>query len=248
MKDKLVSVITPMYNAQNWIEETIFSVQAQTYQEWEMIIMDDCSVDDSPEIVKKLQEKDKRIKYFRNEKNRGVATTRNRAIECATGRYIAFLDSDDRWFPNKLEMQIQTMQKKDAAFCFSACEVIDQKGERVNVRQVPERVSYRELLRGNVIPCLTVILDRKHIPEIMMPQIPHEDYATWLKILKNGNVAYGVNEILASYREGGNTVSSDKLKAMRWTWAIYRDYLGLSLCKASFYFCCYVWNALKKRR
>lgn len=241
-------MITPMYNAENWIEETIRSVQEQTYSDWEMIIVDDCSADHSPEIVKSLQKQDSRIKYYRNKVNSGVAITRNKAIGYAKGRYIAFLDSDDKWYPLKLERQIDKMQKEQIAFCYSACEVIDESGKRVNVRNVPEKADFQELLRGNAIPCLTVVLDRKYIAEISMPKMPHEDYAAWLKITEGGITAYGIPEVLASYREAGISVSSDKFQAMKWTWAIYRQFLGLSILKSCHSFCFYVINALKKRR
>ena len=247
MIDGMVSVITPMYNAEKWIEKTIQSVQAQSYSCWEMIIMDDCSTDGSPEIVKSLQKQDSRIRYYRNGANSGVAMTRNQAISYAKGQYIAFLDSDDKWYPSKLERQIVKMQKEQIAFCYSACEVIDESGKRVNIRNVPEKAGYKELLKGNAIPCLTVVLDRKQIPEISMPRMPHEDYAAWLKITGSGITAYGMNEVLAGYREAGSSVSSDKFQAMRWTWAIYRQFLGLSFAKACYCFCFYVINALKKR-
>ncbi len=247
MIDGMVSVITPMYNAEEWIEETIQSVQAQSYRLWEMIIVDDCSTDGSPEIVKSLQKQDSRIRYYRNRANSGAAMTRNQAISYAKGQYIAFLDSDDRWYPFKLERQIARMQKEKLSFCYSACEVINENGRRVNVRNVPEKADFEELLKGNAIPCLTVVLDRKQISEIFMPQMPHEDYAAWLKITGSGITAYGMNEVLASYREAGSSISSDKFQAMRWTWAIYRKYLGLSFMKSCRSFCSYAINALKKR-
>ena len=248
MIEGLVSVITPMYNAEKWIEKTIRSVQIQEYQNWEMIIVDDCSTDQGPGIVKRIQCEDERVKYYRNEMNCGVAATRNIAICYASGQYIAFLDSDDLWYPEKLKRQIDKMQREQIAFCYSACEVIDGEGKKKNVRYVPEKVSYEKLLKGNVIPCLTVVLDRNYIPEIQIPRIHHEDYAAWLKILKNGITAYGLNEVLASYREAGISVSSDKFQAMKWTWCIYRRFLGLNLLKSSYCFCFYAVNALKKRK
>lgn len=240
-------MITPMYNAEKWIEETIQSVQSQSYKQWEMIIVDDCSTDGSPEIVLKLQKKDERIRYYRNNANCGVADSRNRAINHAKGQYIAFLDSDDKWYPEKLERQISKMQSEHAAFCYSACDVIDECGEKVNVRYVPEKADYARLLKGNVIPCLTVVLDRKYIPEILMPKLHHEDYAAWLKLTQSGITACGINEALAGYREAGTSVSSDKLQAMKWTWTIYRQFLGLSILKSCYCFFFYAVNALRKR-
>lgn len=248
MIDGLVSVITPMYNAENWIKETIRSVQAQSYNMWEMIIVDDCSTDRSMEIVKKLQTEDRRIKYYCNKINSGVAITRNNAIKYAKGRYLAFLDSDDVWRSDKLQKQIEKMKKEQKAFCYSACEVIDEHGNRINVRYVPESVNYQELLKGNIIPCLTVVLDRWIIKNVSMPKMPHEDYATWLKIFQSGIQACGINEPLASYRVVSSSVSNNKFKAMRWTWYIYRQFLGLDFIKSCYCFCFYVWNAIKKRR
>lgn len=247
MKENLVSIITPMYNSQKYIEDVIQSVQGQTYKEWEMIIVDDCSSDQGPEIVKRLQSYDERIKYYRNEYNCGVAATRNRAIGYASGRFLAFLDSDDQWYPSKIERQLEEMHASQSAFCYTACDVIDQDGNQINVRRVPEKIDYQELLKGNVIPCLTVLIDRKKIPDIEMPYIPHEDYATWLKILKSGVKAYGIDETLAAYRESNKSLSSNKIKAMRWTWDIYRRFLGMNIGKSVFCFCHYVINALRKR-
>lgn len=246
MTENIVSVITPMYNAEKWIEETIATVQMQSYQKWEMIIVDDCSTDRSPEIVQKLQKIDARIKYYKNSENCGVAKSRNQAIQLSSGRYLAFLDSDDKWHPKKLELQIQKMQKEQIAFCYSACDVIDENGRKINVRYVPEKLDYKELLKGNVIPCLSVVLDRREIENISMPLIPHEDYATWLNILKNQKIAYGINEILGSYRIVDTSRSRNKMKAAVWTWNIYKNYLNMNFWEAGYYFCFYIMNAVKK--
>lgn len=252
MEEGLVSIIIPMYNAEHFIAQTIESVQAQTYVDWEMILIDDCSTDDSDKIVKKYAERDKRIKYSKNLQNLGVAQTRNCAIRQAEGRYLAFLDSDDLWSVDKLEKQVTFMKEKQVAFCYSACKVIDEYGKIAGkVRNVPLKVTYRNLLKGNIIPCLTVVLDQKLIKEqginIHMPQIPHEDYALWLSILNQGIIAYGVPEVLASYRVRSTSISGNKLKAMKWTWKIYRNYLGLGRLRSGYYFFHYIIGALVKR-
>ena len=247
-RDKLVSVITPLYNGARYVMGTISSVQSQTYENWEMIIVDDCSTDDSQEIVLKLAAQDSRIKYYKNEKNLGAADTRNRAISLAQGRYIAFLDSDDLWKPEKLERQLARMEETQTAFSYTACEVIDTDGKTTGKeRYVPESVSYKRLLKGNVIPCLTVVLDRTKFESIVMPKIGHEDYATWLALLRECGQAYGINEVLASYRESSSSLSGNKLTAVGWTWNIYRKYLRLSLLESIYNFICYIIQALKKR-
>lgn len=247
-KDKLVSIITPLYNGEKYIQKTIESVQNQTYKEWEMIIVDDCSSDHGPDIVLELASQDSRIRYYRNETNKKAAMTRNRAIELSKGRYIAFLDSDDLWKPDKLEKQIGLLWKKNAAFCYSACEVIDENDvPNGKIRHVPEQLNYKQLLKGNVIPCLTVVLDKEKFSHISMPDIGHEDYATWLNLLRGCGIAYGIDEVLGSYRIVENSLSGNKVTAAKWTWRIYREYLGLSILESSYYFGNYILGAIKKR-
>ena len=247
-KDKLVSIITPLYNGERYIRDTIASVQSQTYKNWEMVIVDDGSTDDSQNIVMELAAKDQRICYYKNECNMGVAETRNRAIQLAKGKYIAFLDSDDLWKNNKLEKQIAWMEEKNSAFCYTACEIIDEMGNTTGkVRHVPADVDYKMLLKSNVIPCLTVVLDRTKFTSIVMPKLGHEDYATWLTLLQECERAEGIDEVLASYRETSSSLSGNKLIAAKWTWHIYRDYLGLSLLESICNFISYVLGAFKKR-
>lgn len=247
MMEDLVSVITPMYNAEKYIKETIASVQAQTYQKWEMIIVDDGSTDKSADIVKEFMKNEPRIRYYRNNVNCGVAQSRNVAISKAQGRYIAFLDSDDLWRPVKLEKQLQVMRESGSPFCYGACSVIDGTGKKIKKdRNVPKKIDYRKLLKGNMIPCLTVVIDRKNVPGITMPQIPHEDYATWLTILKSGVVAYGTDAVIADYRVGHESTSSQKGKAFKWTWNIYRKYLELNLCSCIYNFCWYAIKGISK--
>lgn len=247
-KNNTVSIITPLYNKEQYIEETILSVCAQTYQDWELIVVDDCSTDDGAAVVKKYMEMDSRIHYYKNEENMGAAKSRNQAIELARGRYLAFLDADDLWDSKKLEIQIGRMEKEQWAFSYTACDVVDGEGKKTGqVRHVPDHVDYAVLLRGNPMPCLTVVLDQNQITDIQMKKMGHEDYILWLDIMKRGICAYGVDEILASYREYGSSLSGDKKRSAGWMWQIYRNYLHFGILKSSYYFGHYVVNALRKR-
>ena len=244
----LVSIITPMYNAKETIESTIASVQAQTYKNWEMIIVDDCSNDGSAAYVEQCASKDERIRLIRHDHNCGIAETRNTAMQHARGRYVAFLDSDDLWLPQKLEKQISFMKEHDASFSHTACEVVNESGQKIGkIRHVPLQVKYDELLRGNVINCLTVVIDVKRMGRPIMPAIRHEDYACWLGILQKEEYAWGLDEVLAEYREVGTSMSGNKFRVAQWQWKIYRDYLKIGLIKSCYYFVYYTWNALKKR-
>lgn len=249
MDQGLVSIITPMHNAQKYIVQTIESVQAQTYNNWEMIIIDDCSTDESAEIVKELAKADERIHYYCNEQNIGVAQTRNRAMKMANGRFLAFLDSDDLWVPNKLERQLALMRQKQCAFIYAGCDVIDENGGELQKRRhVPEYITYEKLLWGNVIPCLTVLIDREKVSKFEMPQIGHEDYATWLTIFKEIKEAYGIDEVLGHYRVNRNSVSGNKLRTIKWTWNIYRNNQGIGPVRSVGYLFGHLLQAAKKMR
>lgn len=247
--DDLVSIITPVYNAERFIEKTIKSVQAQTYTNWEMILVDDLSCDNSQTIIKRIQEKDSRIKYIKLKENSGAAVARNTAIEEAKGRYIAFLDSDDLWKSNKLEKQIDFMKSNNYGFTFTSYELISEDGTKLNkVVNVPDKINYDGLLKNTIIGCLSVIIDRKLVGDFRMPLIRKgQDTATWLKILKNYKYAYGINENLADYRLVQGSISSDKIGALKRTWNTYRNVENLGLIKSCYVFSCYIVNAVKKR-
>jgi teichuronic acid biosynthesis glycosyltransferase TuaG len=244
----LVSIITPAYNAEKYLKHTIESVISQDYDNWELLIVDDCSKDNSRLMAEGYMERDPRIKLISLEKNSGVAVARNTGIKVAKGRYIAFLDSDDLWHPNKLSKQISFMKKNGYAFTFTGNGVINDSGVKLNkVFKVPKQVNYKRLLRGNLIHCLTVILDKQQITNIQMPRLGHEDYATWLSILKQGHVAYGLNENLALYRKAQNSLSSNKFKTIKWNWKIYHNYLGLGLFRSALNFLLFAIIAISKR-
>ena len=248
--DGLVSIITPAYNAEKYIAETIESVLAQTYQKWEMLIVNDCSTDNTTEIVQNYVGKDKRIKLINLKKNSGAAIARNTAIQNAKGRYIAFLDSDDLWKKEKLQKQIQFMQQNEYAFTYTSYEHFKEVKENIqNQVQIPKSLNYKQALKGNKIGCLTVMLDRKHIPNIHFTTQSHEDYILWLNILKQGIIAYGIQESLALYRTGNSkSISSNKLQSTLWTWNVYRESQRLSVVKSMYYMWFYVVNGLRKRR
>lgn len=243
----IVSIITPSYNSLKFIAKTINSVLDQTYQEWEMIIIDDCSSDASIDIIEKYIENDNRIKCIKLEKNVGPANSRNVGIQEAKGKYIAFLDSDDIWFPNKLEKQIEFMQKNDLSLTYSSYETIDENNLKINIRFVKEEISYEDMLKSNHIGNLTGIYDCEKIGKYYMDDVGHEDYTLWLKIMKDVQVTQGIKESLASYRIVSNSISANKLKVLKWQWNIYRNIVKLNIFKSSYYFLWYVYYGLKKR-
>lgn len=248
MNKNLVSIITPMYNSEKYIGCTIESVLNQTYKDWEMLIIDDCSSDNSSIIAKSYAEKDSRIKYIRVEKNSGVSHTRNIGLKEARGKFIAFLDSDDIWNEIKLEKQINFMVKNDCAITFTSYELMDEENEKLGkIIRVPQKVDYNKLLKGNILGCLTVVIDKSKLNfEINMSGIRHEDYVLWLSILKQGYVAYGIDEVLALYRKSLNSLSGNKIKSAMWTWNIYRNIEKIPLYKSIYYFMNYSINGIKK--
>ena len=231
---ELVSIITPVYNAEKYLRNTIESVIKQDYANWELIIVDDYSKDKSRLIIEQYMESEKRIKLIALDQNRGVTFARNTAIKAANGRYIAFLDSDDLWHPNKLSIQLDFMQKNNYGFSFSSYEWMNADGTRFNkIIEAPSVVDYHRLLRGgNPIGCLTVMIDKEQVGDIEMPDLRHEDYAAWLSITKNGVIAYGITQNLALYRKSNDSLSSNKFKTIIWTWNVYRKNQKLSLLKS----------------
>lgn len=247
-KDTLVSVIMPSYNAERFIAESIRSVQDQTMTNWELLITDDCSTDSTCEIVSKLAEEDPRIKLERLPENGGAAVARNSSIARATGRYIAFLDSDDRWMPDKIERQLAFMHAMSAGISFTAYKTTEESGEEVNVIHVPSTLSYNQYLRNTIIGCLTVIIDRELMGDFRMPLLrKRQDMATWLSLLRPGRIAYGLDVPLALYRNVSTSISHNKVKAAAGVWKVYREVEHLSLWRSSLSFIGYAYNAVAKR-
>lgn len=243
--NNLVSIITPSYKSENFISQTIESVLAQTYQDWEMIIVDDVSPDNSNDIVEKYCKKDSRIKLIKLEKNSGPAVARNRAIEEAKGRYIAFLDADDLWKPEKLEKQIKFMQENDCALSYSAYETMSEEGKLQNkFINPPLKVSYKDLLKSNYIGCLTAIYDTQKVDKVYMPFIKkRQDYGLWLRILKKTDFAYGINEPLATYRLMSNSVSSNKISLFKYHYKLFTEFENIGKIRTLYYLC---WHVLTK--
>lgn len=247
-EDGLVSIITPAYNAAAYIAETIESVFNQTYINWEMLIVNDCSQDNTAEIVQSYAVKDKRIKLINLKQNSGAAVARNTAMQNAKGRYIAFLDSDDLWKKEKLQKQLNFMQQNGYAFTFTGYEHFKETKENIqNKVQIPKSLNYQQALKGNKIGCLTVMLDRKQIANIHFTTQKHEDYILWLNILKHGITAYGIQERLALYRTGNSkSISGNKLQSALWAWKVYRESQKLSVVKTMYYFLYFFINGILK--
>ena len=244
----LVSIITPVYQAERFIEQTILSVKAQTYQNWELILVDDCSSDKSAEIINKYKADDNRILYYRLETNSGAAVARNTAIKYAEGEYMAFLDSDDLWAPEKLSRQIAFMTEKNCAFSFTRINFINASGniEKSNVL-IPEKVNYQHLLRETVIATSTVLINRNFFPNFTMPlRRGGQDYATWLKLLRHTDYAYGLNECLTSYRISSNSLSSNKLSSIQQVYEIQTQDEKINKIKAIANTICFCVYAFKK--
>jgi len=248
MIENNVSIVMPSYNSAKFIEKSIDSVLNQTYKNWELLVIDDCSPDNSLELVKKYTQIDSRIKLITNEKNLGVAESRNRGLSEATFPYVAFLDSDDVWDKNKLEVQVNFMIENKAAISFTQYYRINEFDEKIGeVNKIPEQVNYFDLLKGNSIAMSTSMMDTRIVEKIKFEKIGHEDYYFWLKSLKNGYLAKGINRKLVCYRVHSTSLSSNKLKAVTYTWYIYRKWLNLNLFESVYYFFIHEFKAVIKR-
>lgn len=245
----MVSIITPSYNCSAFISQTIASVLAQTYTDWEMLVVDDCSTDNSADIIRQYCKKDARIKFLKTDAPSGSPSVpRNMGIRSARGRYIAFLDSDDVWLPHKLEEQLKCFGDDRTAVVYSDYEKIGEAGERAGrIVKAPRRVSYKELLKGNVIGNLTGMYDTAKVGKVYCSGMHHEDYVLWLSILKRGFVARNADAVHALYRVRSRSVSADKRAVLSWQWHIYRHVEGIGCLRSCYYFVHYAWRALLKR-
>ncbi|RHU44987.1 glycosyltransferase family A protein [Clostridium sp. TF11-13AC] len=243
-----VSVITPIFNAERYLKETIESVLSQTYKNIEIILVDDCSKDKSAQIIKQMQKLHPEIIYFCQPKNMGAGAARNRALELATGQYVAFLDGDDLWLPEKTKRQIELMKKTKSPFVYAAIEMINQNGEIIKKkRNIKESCDYRYLLHNTIIATSSVMVDREIVGEFRMPlRRGGQDYATWLSLLRGGIIAYGINEALVKYRISNNSLSSNKFKSIKQVWEIQTQDEHIGRLAAGFHVTCFAWNAMKK--
>ncbi|NLI92082.1 MAG: glycosyltransferase family 2 protein [Peptococcaceae bacterium] len=246
--DILVSVIMPAYNSEKYIEKAISSVLSQSYSNFELIVVDDGSRDDTAIIVSEIAGRDKRIQFFRNQKNSGVSETRNFGISQAKGDWIAFLDSDDMWAPGKLEKQIKLIKNKEHAnLLFTGSSFIDENDNPYSfMLKIPEEIKYKDLLKQNIISCSSVLLNKQLLAEYKMERNDlHEDYALWLKILRNENYAYGINEPLLIYRLSKNSKTGNKMKSAKMTFMVYR-HVGLNFFQSVYYMLFYTIKSFKK--
>ena len=246
----MISIIVPVFNAGKYIEDTIQSVRSQTYKDWELILVDDYSSDNSADYIEKLAAEDERIRLIRNDRNEGAAMARNTGIEAAQGRYIAFLDADDIWAPDKLEEELAYMIETGAGFIFTSYHFGDENavptGKAVHV---PATLTYRQALSRTVIFTSTVLIDTEKIGKelIRMPQIASEDTATWGIILKSGVVAHGLDKLLVIYRRPAKSLSSNKVNAVKRIWGLYRNVVGLNIIEAAWYFAGWAVRASRRR-
>ncbi len=244
MTEGLVSIITPVYNAARFVADTVASVQAQTYTQWELWLVDDASTDDSRSCINRLAAEDPRIRVIHLDKNSGAAVARNTAIAQANGRYIAFLDADDQWLPEKLARQIAFMQQTSCALTYCAYYVMNEQGENTGtIIDCPPALTYRQLLMENRIGCLTAVMDVAQVGKMMMPDIQkRQDYGLWLNILKQGHSAAGINAPLARYRKYSASLSGNKWKTIGYNWTLLRAHQGLSFFAALWYFMLFLLN------
>lgn len=242
-----VSIIMPAYNCQRYISESITSVISQSYKDWELIVVDDCSSDQTSSIVSGFL--DPRVSLIKNEVNLGGAASRNVAIGRAKGRFIAFLDADDIWETNKLEVQLSFMQQSGVAFCFSSYKVMYEDVDRYDVIKVPEKVSFPQLLKHNYIGCLTAIYDTAPHGKFYMPLVEkRQDFALWLELLKKIEYAYSLPHALGTYRVRSGTLSSNKKEAFIYYWRVLRSVGGCSFFVSCYNISCYLAIVFVKKR
>ena len=251
MDKELVSIIMPVHNEEFYLRAAIDSVLDQTYPHWELLVIDDCSTDASPDIIREYVAQDSRIKSFVNDDptKKIPAKPRNIGIANAEGKYIAFLDSDDQWLPSKLEHQLQLFDRReDAVIVFSNYRRVDCSGKEFrHIVKAPADTSYQKMLKSNVMGCLTVMYDTGKVGKRYCPVCGYDDYALWLSILRDGGKAYNTNTVEALYRIKRQSVSSDKLTSLKWQWLIYRDNENIRFFPAVYYLVNYVIRGIIKR-
>lgn len=248
-EDELISIITPAYRAAAYISDTINSVLAQTHLNWEMLIADDCSPDNTREIINSFAALDPRIKLIACAVNGGPAAARNAALECAKGRWIAFLDSDDIWLPQKLEKTLKHAKAKNAAITFTGFRRISFDGSRTgSYRSVPSSLKYRQLLGNTVIATSTVLLDRDKTGDVRMQKTFYDDFVCWLGLLRRGLKGCGLNEDLMRYRVVEKSVSRNKSRSAQEVWKTYRHIENLGLVPSAWHFVNYAARGYVKYR
>ena len=235
MKENLVSIICPVYNSEQYLKDMLNSVQNQTYENWELLLIDDASDDASVEIIHAYAQDDSRIQLIRLEKNQGAAVARNKGMELAKGKYIAYIDSDDMWYPQKLERQLQFMKEHDYAFTTTAYEYTDEHGNPTGKRfRVKKKTGYWGLLLNFPVLTITNMFDVEKLGKFYIEPIrKRNDLILFLKILEK-SPAYGLNEVLSQYRQRPNSLSRNKLDLIKYNWYVYRNIAGRSVVTSAF--------------
>ena len=242
----LVSVITPHFNNVDTLSETLESVANQNYLNYEHIIIDDCSTEVSEQDLNNIVGRYSRTKLICLSQNVGAGAVRNVGIKYARGRFIAFLDADDLWEPNKLDAQLKFMRSNTLDLCYTSYFLIDERGKGIGRRVAPKLVTYKDLLKCNHIGCLSAIYDTKHLGKIYMDELrKRQDLALWLKLIRLGAKVGGMDKCLASYRLSKRSLSYNKWKVLSYQWTVYRECEGIGWVRSLYYFTCYIWNGLK---
>lgn len=250
--NETVSIVVPVYNAEKYIEATMQTIVSQTYTDWELLLVLNGCTDESEKVIGNFQKRypDRKIRMIVETENKGAAMARNRGVNESAGRYIAYVDADDLWVKEKLEHQLRFMKEKEAAFIYSGYEFADEYGVGTGkVVRVPEQLKYREALKNTTIFTSTVMFDTEKVKreQIQMPCIKSEDTALWWKLLREGYVAYGLDENLVLYRRPKNSLSSNKVEAVRRIWNLYRKAEKLSVGYSAYNFCFWAVRAVLRR-
>lgn len=246
----LISVIMSAYNAEAFIVGAITSVQAQSLKDWELLVIDDGSIDNTCGIIEEFVQRDNRIHLIKNDENFGVAKTRNIGMEIFHGKYVAFLDSDDYWYPEMLEKMVARAEETDADIVYCSYELVDESGKKVcNDFLVPTQTTFKESIVRSVITCSTVLITRELARTYRFPtNMYHEDIAMWFQILRDGGKAYGVTDILAAYRQRRGSRSASKVKSAFRRWKIYRKHLKMPFLQSVWVLVRYAYYGIIKFR
>ena len=250
MEKPRVSIVMPAYNAAEVLENTVRSVQAQTFENWELIVVNDCSTDGTLTLLERLAGEDPRIRYFTNEVNSGAARSRNAGLDRCAGTFIAFLDSDDQWHPEKLQKQISRMEETGADIGYTSYAIVDGQGnKRCPDYVVPEYVTFEDMLKQNQIGCSTVMLRAKALGDNRFSvDFYHEDYVLWLQLMRSGCKAVGLTQVLTEYYFHEDSRAGNKGNAAKERWKIYRNFLRFSVVKSLWYFGHYALAGVLKYR
>lgn len=244
----LVSIITPTYNSSRFIERTIKSIQDQTFKNWELLITDDCSTDNTINIIQNFIKNDDRIRLFQLRKNAGAGIARNNSIREAKGRYIAFCDSDDQWLPDKLEIQLKHLSNTKTSFVYSSYLTQNENQNIIGQVICPYKISYTQILRNNYLGCLTVMYDSNVLGKMFMPNIrKRQDWVLWINIIRKLEVVYGVLEPLAIYTIREDSISKNKLSLLKYNWSVYNDTLNFNRFKSTLYMIQFLYFYAKKK-